>query len=68
MLLKLTADPRVLTRSLIYVRLAALGWGWTDWTPLAAWFLAGLLLMFRASGYRLVRVAGKSGSGLRVEG
>jgi hypothetical protein len=34
--------------------LAAVGWGWIAWTFLAAWFLAGLLLMFRASGYRLV--------------
>jgi hypothetical protein len=33
--------------------LAELGWGWVVWTLLATWFLAGLLLMFRASGYRL---------------
>ena len=46
--------------------LAEIGWGWVAWTLLAAWFLAGLLLMFRASGYRLERVAGKKG--LRDEG
>ncbi len=33
-----------------------LGWNWISWTVLAAWFLASLLLVFRAGGYRLTRV------------
>lgn len=32
-----------------------LGWWWVAWTCLAACFLAGLLLVFRESGYRLIR-------------
>ena len=34
-----------------------LDWWWVAWTCLAACFLAGLLLVFRASGYRLMRPA-----------
>jgi hypothetical protein len=52
----------------ITYELAEIGWGWVAWTLLAAWFLAGLLLMFRASGYRLVRPARRSGTGPAAEG
>jgi hypothetical protein len=55
-LAKVAMDPRALPGNLIARHLGTMGWGWAVWTPLAAWFLAGLLLMFRASGYRLVRV------------
>jgi hypothetical protein len=47
--------------------LAEVGWGWLAWTLLAAWFLAGLLLMFRASGYRLVRTPRARGTGPAAE-
>ena len=56
----------VASRSVMNV--AEIGWGWMVWTLLAAWFLAGLLLMFRASGYRLVRAARRSGTGPAAEG
>jgi hypothetical protein len=36
-------------------QLGELRWWWVAWTILAAWFLAGLLLVFRAGGYRLAR-------------
>jgi len=43
--------------------LAEVEWWWVAWTLLAGWFLAGLLLMFRAGGYRLVRRVGDSAAG-----
>jgi len=48
--------------------LAELEWWWVAWTLLAAWFLAGLLLMFRAGGYRLVRRVGDSATDAREPG
>lgn len=33
-----------------------MGWQWIGWTVLAAWFLAALLLVFRAGGYRIARM------------
>ena len=52
----------------ITYELAEIVWGWVAWTLLVAWFLAGLLLMFRASGYRLVRAPRPSGTGPAAEG
>ena len=41
----------------VFRQMLELGWWWMAWTSLAACFLAGLLLVFRASGYRLMRPA-----------
>ncbi len=40
----------------LFIELREFGYGWVLWSALAAWFLAALLLFFRASGYQLVRV------------
>ncbi len=60
--LKLTILPLPSRGTPFKAQLVEIGWGWVAWTLLAAWFLAGLLLMFRAAGYRFVW----SGSGSRT--
>lgn len=50
--------PYYLMNGLVQIR----SW-WIAWTVLSAWFLAGLLLMFRAGGYRLVRRRNRTPSG-----
>jgi hypothetical protein len=61
--LKVTIRPRAFLWRDISREFDKIGWGWVAWTFLAAWFLAGLLLMFRASGYRLVRTPCRRGTG-----
>ena len=39
----------------LFIELKQFGFGWVLWTALAAWFLAALLLVFRAAGYRIMR-------------
>ena len=39
----------------LFIELRRFGFGWVLWTALAAWFLAALLLAFRAAGYRIIR-------------
>jgi len=39
----------------VLAELTGIGAGWIAWTLLSASFLAGLLLLFRTAGYRLVR-------------
>jgi len=39
----------------VLAELTGIGAGWIAWTLLSACFLAGLLLLFRTAGYRLVR-------------
>ncbi|HJN07881.1 MAG TPA: hypothetical protein QF564_04270 [Pirellulaceae bacterium] len=41
--------------SRLFIELRQFGFGWVLWSALAAWFLAALLLVFRAAGYRIMR-------------
>lgn len=43
------------TSAWLFIELREFGIGWVQWSVLAAWFLFALLLVFRASGYRVLR-------------
>jgi hypothetical protein len=51
-------DETIVYRSvtpIVSYKLTNTGWWWVAWTSLAGSFLTGMLLVLRATGYRLIR-------------